>query len=141
QVAHARVITKARPVLEHAIEIRVGERGQCREAAHEALVVRDDGAGLRLLQHDLGHPGGIRAALALPRKIVATVDVVPLEQRRCDLAHREACVASPLASPLAAPSAAAVDSASGSASTPFAQLLRRSSSSGSSTMARPAPGG
>ena len=68
QVAGARVVAEARPQVQHFIDRRRGERRHVGEARHEALVVRDDGGHLGLLQHDLRHPHPIGRAVDAARE-------------------------------------------------------------------------
>ena len=84
QVARAGVVTEPGPQVQHVIHGRIGQRHHVREALHEAPEVRDDGRHLRLLQHDLRHPGAIGAVAAarmpLPRQIVPAVLRVPVDE-------------------------------------------------------------
>jgi len=84
QVTRAGVVPEPRPQVQHLIEPGVGERADVREARHEALVVRDDGRDLRLLQHDLRDPHPVGAALELPGQVVAPGLGMPVEQRGCE---------------------------------------------------------
>ena len=89
EVASARVIAEAGPERQHVVERHGRERRDRRKAPHETLVERNHGADLRLLQHDLGDPDGVRRAGVLPREIVAAVRVEPREQSRRERHHRE----------------------------------------------------
>jgi len=84
QVAGARVVAEARPQVQHLVDRRSGQRVHVGEACHEALVVRDDGLDLGLLQHDLGDPHAVWRALQLPGQVVAPRAGVPVEKRGCD---------------------------------------------------------
>jgi hypothetical protein len=80
KVAGAGVVTQARPQVQHLIDRRIGQRPHVREALHEALVVGNDGGHLGLLQHDLGNPHPVGAAVLLPGKVVPPVQGVPVDQ-------------------------------------------------------------
>ena len=82
EIAGARVVTEARPEVQHFIKRRGRQRGGVGKALDEAVEIPDHGGDLGLLQHDLGHPHAIRRGVALPGQIVATVACVPGEQRR-----------------------------------------------------------
>ena len=75
QVARARVITQARPKMQHLIQRRRGQRCTSRKTRHEALVVRDHRRHLRLLQHHLRDPHPIGRRIDLPRQRVPAVNV------------------------------------------------------------------
>ena len=67
-----------------------------RKPRHEALVVRDHGGNLGLLQHDLGHPYPVGRGVVLPRQIMAAVHIEPGEQPlgellRCPSHFRRLC--------------------------------------------------
>ena len=53
QIARPRVVAKAGPESEHRLERSGRQFGDAREALEKALVIGNDGAHLRLLQHDL----------------------------------------------------------------------------------------
>src|SRR5581483_10223978 len=60
----------------------VGERDEIGKASQEALVVRNHGADLRLLQHDLGQPDAIRIARVLPGQVLAPMHSLPGDHLR-----------------------------------------------------------
>ncbi len=87
QIARTRVVAQPAPVRQHVVLARRCERGNIRETCYEALVIRDDGGDLGLLQHDLGQPHtvGIRT---LPRQAVAAILALPANEARCKITHR-----------------------------------------------------
>ena len=91
QVARARVVAEAGPQMQHVVDRRVGQRAYVGEALHEALVVRNDGRDLRLLQHDLRDPDAVGRAVVLPGKIVAALARVPVQQRRGNVRAPAGC--------------------------------------------------
>lgn len=52
EVARACVVAQTRPQVQHLVERGGRKRGRIRKALHEAQIIGDDGADLRLLQHD-----------------------------------------------------------------------------------------
>src|SRR5690606_4108899 len=58
------------------------------EALHEAFEVRNDGADLGLLQHDLRYPDAVWRDLLLPGQVLAAVPVVPAEHGALELFRR-----------------------------------------------------
>ena len=82
QVARTRVVTESGPQVQHFVGLGVGKIAHRGKARHETLVVADDRADLRLLQHDLGDPDTIRRAVLLPRQVLASVTLMPAQERR-----------------------------------------------------------
>ena len=80
QIARPRVIAETGPQLEHRFQRRTRQIGQGREAIEKALVIGDDRADLRLLQHDLGQPDAIRIARILPGQRVTSALALPVDQ-------------------------------------------------------------
>src|SRR5690606_18330558 len=87
QVARARIVAKTAPVLQHLVLRSLRQAGDIGEAADETLVVADDGGDLRLLQHDLGHPDGVRVARVLPWQVVAAVGLLPGNETGGKIGH------------------------------------------------------
>src|SRR5688572_24490457 len=87
KVKRARVVAEPGPVGEHVVLLRAGERRHVGETRHEALVIRDDGRHLGLLEHDLGDPDAIRVAAALPRQTVAPVHALPRDDVLREILH------------------------------------------------------
>ncbi len=90
QVPRSGVVAEAAPQVQHLVELRRRQRGHVREAAHEPLEVRDDRAGPRLLQHDLGDPDPVRRPVPLPRQVLAAVHVPPRQQAAREAPWRRA---------------------------------------------------
>ena len=86
QIACARIVAQPRPMVQYFIQGRCGKPLHSRKALHEALEVGNDGLHLCLLQHDLRDPDAIRVGL-LPRQILATMMVVPVQQPIGKRAH------------------------------------------------------
>ena len=84
------IIAEPTPVAEHLVKAGIGEHTHPLEASNETPVIRDYSANLRLLQHDLGHPYPVEAAVALPGKSLATVLVKPVQQTICKVIHQQA---------------------------------------------------
>lgn len=85
QIAGARVVAEPRPVREHVIERRLGERPHRRKPPQPPLPVRDHRRDPRLLQHDLGHPDRVRVPRPPPRQVPPRPRIVR-DHRRRDLA-------------------------------------------------------
>ena len=83
QIARARVVAEAAPQREHVVFGGGGQGCDRGEAFEEALVVRDDRLGARLLQHDLADPDAVRIARVAPGKIAMAAGV-PGEQQAAD---------------------------------------------------------
>ena len=83
QVARPRVVAEAFPKFDHRVLVGSSERCDVRQLLHPPLPVRDHSFDLRLLQHDLRHPDGVRIARPPPRQVTG-VPGEPLEQRRHD---------------------------------------------------------
>jgi hypothetical protein len=66
--------------MQHFIQRRSRQRLHIGKALHETLVVRDDGADLRLLQHDFRNPHAIGVLVLLPRQVLAPGLIEPLQQ-------------------------------------------------------------
>ena len=79
QVARAGVIAEACPQVQYLVQRRVGQIGDCREARHKTLEVRNDRRDLRLLQHHLGEPYFVRRFFNLPGQGFTPVFVVPVQ--------------------------------------------------------------
>ena len=77
QVTGTRVVAEPAPQTQDVVLARGGEAGDVGKPGPEALVVRDDGRDLRLLQHDLGQPDRVRVARALPGQVVAALAALP----------------------------------------------------------------
>lgn len=88
QVARARVIAEAGPVMQHVIHRRTRQRLHVRKTLHEAFEVRNHGADLGLLQHDFRYPDAVRRDLLLPGQVLAAVPVVPAEHGALELSGR-----------------------------------------------------
>src|SRR4029077_14373021 len=73
QVPAAGVVAQTAPELQHLVLRSRGQRLHGREATQEALVVRNDGAHLSLLEHHLGEPDAVGVARALPREAPTAV--------------------------------------------------------------------
>ncbi len=87
QVSRARVVAEAGPEGEDIFHRRGGERFDGREAGEEAFIVRDDGGGAGLLEHDFGEPDRVGIARGAPGKFAAAA-AVPGEQRAAELGYR-----------------------------------------------------
>ncbi|MDP2761288.1 MAG: hypothetical protein Q8O64_12985 [Sideroxyarcus sp.] len=83
QIAPSGVVTETAPVREHLLLAGYGQRGNVWKGVDEALVVRNDGGDLRLLQHDLGQPDAI-SVLPLPRQVVSSMRTLPRNQARSE---------------------------------------------------------
>ena len=70
--------------MQHLVRGRGRERQDVGEARHEALIIGNDRAHLRLLQHDFRDPHPVGAALALPGQVMTARARVPGEQRGGD---------------------------------------------------------
>ena len=77
QVACSAVVAKPTPEGQHLVELRIGQRHHRRKPRQEALVVTQDRADLRLLQHDLRQPNAVRVARLLPRQVVPALRALP----------------------------------------------------------------
>src|SRR5207245_2152189 len=80
QVSAARVVAEPAPEPQHRFLARTGEGLHGGKALKEALVVRDDGRDLRLLEHHLREPDAVRIARALPRQVVAAMGALPVDE-------------------------------------------------------------
>ena len=80
QIARPRVVTEPGPQSEHVVERSVRKVRKRRKPRHEPLVVPDDDADLRLLEHDLRHPHAVGRRLALPRQVLPAVTRGPADQ-------------------------------------------------------------
>jgi hypothetical protein len=87
QITRARVVTEAAPVLQHAIFMGGGEIRDRGKARHESLVIGNHSGDLRLLQHDLGNPYGIRIVRILPGQVMPAVDFLPIDQSLSEILH------------------------------------------------------
>src|SRR3984957_19554811 len=76
--------------MQHLIERRRRERAHIRKSRHEALVVRNHGRDLRLLQHDLRHPHPIGRGVLLPGQVMPALNLEPGEQTLGELLGFEA---------------------------------------------------
>ena len=84
QMVRAAVVAEPRPMLEHAVDRCGSKRADIRKARDEALVVRQHGSDLRLLQHHLGQPDAVRIARVLPGQAMAAVLVLPGDEPRSE---------------------------------------------------------
>src|SRR5215831_14613186 len=87
--------------MEYFVEIGARQRFDVGEPLHESFEVGDYGRNLGLLQHHLGDPYAIRRARLLPRQVLATMFVEPVEQaigepRHCSCAFGGGCCCAPL---------------------------------------------
>jgi len=80
QVARPGVIAEARPVLDDGIDRRRGKRLHIGKTGQKSGVIRDHGADLSLLQHDLGQPDAVRVLRPLPGQVVAPGGLLPGDQ-------------------------------------------------------------
>ena len=80
QVACPGVITQACPQMQNSVEWGGRQVLRRRETLHEALIIGDDGADLRLLQHDFRDPDPIWSGVDLPRQILAPGLLKPCQQ-------------------------------------------------------------
>ena len=87
QVARARIVTEAGPVIQHVVNARVGEIADPGETLHEPLEVRNHGLHLRLLQHDFRYPNTVGTDLLLPGQILAAMRIEPAQQSRGKVSH------------------------------------------------------
>ena len=69
---------------EHFIFGGIRQRAQIGKALEKALVIRDHGSDLRLLQHDLGEPDAVGIARVLPRQVVTAVCALPGDDARSE---------------------------------------------------------
>jgi hypothetical protein len=72
----------AAPERHHIFRWRGGQCEDVRAAIKEALVIRNHGRHLGLLQHDLGEPHAIGIARVLPGQLVAAVLFLPGDDLR-----------------------------------------------------------
>ena len=63
--------------MQHMIDVRGGQLGNCGKSIYEPHKIRNNGYDLGLLQHDLGNPHPIGSGLFLPGQIVSAVDIEP----------------------------------------------------------------
>ena len=90
QVARTAVVAEPGPQVQDFV---LGRRGQCLDVGqrcHETVEVTEHGADLGLLQHDFRDPHPVGGDALLPGQVLATVTVVPVEDRaveafRCHL--------------------------------------------------------
>jgi hypothetical protein len=75
----AAVVAEAGPEGEHVVFFGLGEGFEGGKAAQELGVALDDGGDARLLEHDLGEPGGVGVADAAPGEL-AGVEAIPGEE-------------------------------------------------------------
>ena len=87
QVAGTGIVAESRPEGE---DVRLGGGGEQfdgGEAGEEALIVRDDGCGAGLLEHDFAQPDRIRIAGGAPGQVAAAA-AVPGEKRAAEFRNR-----------------------------------------------------
>ena len=79
QSSRTRVVAEPRPLREHLLDRRRGQRLDVGKRGDESFVIRQHGLDPRLLQHDLGDQHAIRIAALAPRQR-APIRAIPREQ-------------------------------------------------------------
>src|SRR5436190_452215 len=82
KLPRAPVVAEPLPMPEHDLLVGVGQRLDVGESPQEPLEIRDDGRHLRLLEHDLADPNGVRVASSPPRQIARVAAKPSSEQPR-----------------------------------------------------------
>ncbi len=85
QVARPGVVAKAGPEVQHFILRRLRQRRNVRKRRHKALEVGNHCLHLSLLEHYLRYPHTVRVDPLLPRQVVASVDVEPVENAQVEV--------------------------------------------------------
>jgi len=79
QAAGAGVVAQTSPQLKQLLSRGHGNRAKVRQLGHPALEIRYHRRHLRLLQHDLGNPDGIRIGGATPGEVAGFASIVAQE--------------------------------------------------------------
>jgi len=69
KISCSRIITEAFPGVQNLRFSRRGKRADGGKPAQPSIIVRNDGSGLRLLEHDFGNENGVRIAGLAPGEI------------------------------------------------------------------------